>query len=286
MPLRIEDYALIGDLHTAALVGRDGSIDWLCVPRFDGEACFAALLGDERHGRWLISPAVPVKRSSRRYRERTLVLETEFETEEGIVRTIDFMPPGDGRLDLVRVVEGVKGRVPMRMQLVIRFDYGITIPWVRSVGGGLRVIAGPNALFLTVPVEHRGEDMMTVAEFTVSEGQRIPFTLNWQPSHETRITVLDPERALTDTTAWWREWLGWCTYRGEWEEAVLRSLVTLKAMIFDPTGGIVASPTTSLPEQLGGVRNWDYRLLLAPGRDLHPVRAHDRRVRRRGASVA
>jgi GH15 family glucan-1,4-alpha-glucosidase len=259
MPLRIEDYALIGDLHTAALVGRDGSIDWLCLPRFDSEACFAALLGDERNGRWSIAPAGSVKKTRRHYREDTLVLETEFETEEGTVRLVDFMPPRDRHLDLIRIVEGVRGKVPMRMQLVMRFDYGITVPWVQSLAGGLLAVAGPNALFLRTPVETSGEDMTTVAEFSVAEGESIPFVLNWHASHESEVSILDSQRALRETTSWWREWANLCTYEGEWREAVTRSLITLKAMIYDPTGGIVAAPTTSLPEQLGGVRNWDYR---------------------------
>jgi GH15 family glucan-1,4-alpha-glucosidase len=259
MSLKIEDYALIGDLHTAALVGLNGSIDWLCLPRFDSDACFAALLGDERHGRWLIAPAGGLKRTRRSYRDRTLVLETEFETEEGTVRLIDFMPPRDRHLDLVRIVQGVKGRVPMRMQLVLRFDYGETVPWVQSMAGGLSAIAGPNAVFLRTPVEHRGEDLTTVADFTVAEGESVPFVLNWHPSHESEISVFDSESALRETTAWWQEWLGHQSHKSDWEEAVMRSLITLKAMIYDPTGGIVAAPTTSLPEQIGGVRNWDYR---------------------------
>jgi GH15 family glucan-1,4-alpha-glucosidase len=259
MALRIEDYGLIGDLHTAALVGRDGSIDWLCLPRFDSDACFAALLGDRRHGRWLIAPAGEPKRISRRYLPGTLVLETEFETSEGTVQLIDFMPPRDQHLDLIRIVRGVKGRVPMRMELVIRFDYGITVPWVRTVAGGLLAIAGPNAIFLRTPVDHHGEDLTTVSEFSVGEGDSVPFILDWHPSHESESSVFDSEEALRDTTAWWQEWTSACNYRGEWEDLVNRSLVTLKAMIYDPTGGIVAAPTTSLPEQLGGVRNWDYR---------------------------
>jgi GH15 family glucan-1,4-alpha-glucosidase len=259
MPLPIEDYALIGDLQTAALVGRDGSIDWLCLPRFDSDACFAALLGDERNGRWLIAPAGPVRRVTRRYSEGTLVLETEFETDDGSVRLIDFMPPRDRHLDLIRIVEGISGRVPMRMQLVIRFDYGRSVPWVRSIAGGTMAIAGPNALFLRTPVHHEGKDMTTVAEFSVAAGDSVPFVLNWYPSHDPEIGILTSQKALRDTKAWWHEWVARCSYEGEWPEATTRSLITLKAMIYEPTGGIVAAPTTSLPEQLGGVRNWDYR---------------------------
>jgi GH15 family glucan-1,4-alpha-glucosidase len=259
MGLRIEDYALVGDTQTAGLVGRDGSLDWLCMPRFDSAACFAALLGDEQNGRWLIEPAAPVRRSTRRYREGTLVLETKVETAEGTVRLVDFMPPRERVPDIVRVVEGVSGRVPMRMQLTIRFDYGRTVPWVRRIGDSLLAVAGPDALTLHTPVEARGEDLSTVAEFTVAEGDRVPFLMAWHPSHEAPPEHPDALTALGDTERWWREWSQRCAVGGEWHEAVLRSLITLKALTFAPTGGIVAAPTTSLPERIGGVRNWDYR---------------------------
>jgi GH15 family glucan-1,4-alpha-glucosidase len=255
----IEDYALIGDTETAALVCRDGSIDWLCLPRFDSGACFAALLGTEKHGRWMIAPAGGIRRTRRRYREGTLVLETVFETEDGSVALIDFMPPRDRRLDVVRIVEGRGGRVPMRMQLVIRFDYGAIVPWVRRANGVLRAVGGPDSLWLFTPVTARGEDLTTVAEFEVSEGDRVPFDLAWCPSHEPAPQRVDPLALLEDTEAWWRRWSERCTHGGPWRDHVIRSLVTLKALTYAPTGGIVAAPTTSLPEQIGGNRNWDYR---------------------------
>ena len=259
MALRIEDYALIGDTQTAGLVGRDGSVDWLCMPRFDSAACFAALLGDESNGRWLIAPQGEVRRSTRAYRPGTLVLETELETDEGSVRLVDLMPPRDVTPDMVRVVEGVSGRVPMRMQLTIRFDYGRVVPWVRHFDDSLLAVAGPDALSLHSPVRTRGEDLTTVAEFTVGPGDRVPFLLGWHPSHEAAPRSPDPLRAVDDAERWWRQWSDHCTSGGEWHDAVLRSLITLKALTFAPTGGIVAAPTTSLPEQIGGVRNWDYR---------------------------
>ena len=259
MPLRIEDYALIGDTHTAALVGRNGSLDWLCLPRFDSGACFAALLGDERHGRWLLSPAGAVRKTRRRYRPGTLVLETEFETEEGVVRITDCMPVRQQYPDVLRVVEGVRGRVPMRMELIIRFDYGSIVPWVRNIEGTLYAVGGPDALCLRTPAETRGEGLTTVADFTVKEGQRVPFVLTWHPSFKSMPEPIDAERSLAETEAWWREWSARCTYDGEWRELVLRSLITLKALTYAPTGGIVAAATTSLPEFVGGVRNWDYR---------------------------
>jgi GH15 family glucan-1,4-alpha-glucosidase len=259
MALRIEDYALVGDTQTAGLIGLDGSLDWLCMPRFDSGACFAALLGDAGNGRWLIAPAGTVRRSTRRYRPGTLVLETELETDEGTVRLVDFMPPREVVPDLVRVVEGVSGRVPMRMELTIRFDYGRVVPWVRRVGESLLAVAGPDALTLQSRVETRGEDLRTLAEFTVAEGDRVPFLLAWHPSHEPVPESPDPLRALDDTERWWRRWSDRCSSGGEWHDAVLRSLITLKALTFAPTGGVVAAPTTSLPEQIGGVRNWDYR---------------------------
>jgi GH15 family glucan-1,4-alpha-glucosidase len=259
MPSRIEDYALIGDCETAALVGRDGSIDWLCLPRFDSPACFAALLGGPEHGRWLLAPAGDVRRIRRRYREDTLVLETEYETEGGTVALIDCMPPRTTIPDVLRVVEGRRGQVAVRMELVIRFDYGSLTPWVRRTDDGLVAIGGSNAVRLRTPVVLRGEDFRTVARFTVSAGERVPFTLSWRPSHQPEPRPRDTEDGVRTTEAWWREWSSRCTYEGEWREAVVRSLVTLKALTYLPTGGLVAAPTTSLPERLGGVRNWDYR---------------------------
>ena len=259
MPLPIEDYALIGDCHTAALVGRDGSIDWLCVPRFDSGACFAALLGGPGNGRWLIAPAGKVNGSARRYREGTLVLETEFETADGAVRLIDCMVISDERWDIVRIVEGLRGQVRMHVELVVRLDYGSIVPWVRRKDDRLMVTAGPHTLGLQSRVATRGEDLKTVADFDVSEGERIPFVLNYRPSWEPAPPSLDAEQALQATERYWSDWTGRSTYKGRWREAVQRSLITLKALIYTPTGGIVAAPTTSLPEQRGGVRNWDYR---------------------------
>lgn len=256
--LRIEDYGLIGDTQTAALVGANGSIDWLCLPRFDSHACFSALLGDPGHGRWLIAPAGDIVSTTRRYRGRSLVLETEFTTSTGTVRLVDFMPPRDRHPDLVRIVEGVRGEVPMQMELVIRFDYGSIVPWVRTIDGTLLAIGGPDALSLWTPVKTHGVDLTTRAEFTVREGDRVPFLLAWHPSHE-NVTPIDVTGAVEDTCRWWEDWCDQCSYDGEWHEDVMRSLITLKALTFAPTGGIVAAVTTSLPEQIGGVRNWDYR---------------------------
>jgi len=259
MPLPIEDYALIGDCQTAALVGRNGSIDWLCFPRFDSGACFAALLGTDENGRWLLAPAGQVRRTSRRYRDNTLILETEHETDDGAVRVVDFMPIRSGHPDLVRTVTGLRGRVPMRTEIVIRFDYGSIIPWVRREDHGIVAIAGPEMLHLTSDVALHGENFKTVGEFAVAEGESVSFVLTWHPSHEAPPAPIDPAEGLRVTQAWWEEWASRCTYQGEWREAVLRSLITLKALTYAPTGGIVAAATTSLPEQLGGVRNWDYR---------------------------
>jgi GH15 family glucan-1,4-alpha-glucosidase len=259
MPSRIEDYAIIADTQTAALVGRDGSIDWLCLPRFDSGACFAALLGDEGNGHWRIAPAGGVNQVRRRYQGDTLVLETEFETGDGVVRVVDFMAPRMADPDVVRVVEGVRGRVPMRMELRIRFDYGRLTPWVRRVGNVLLAISGPEALVLRTPVDHHGEDRATVADFQVAEGDRLPFTLTWNLSHQPLPDAVDPLKALDETRAYWRNWADQCTYEGDWREAVMRSLLTLKALTYQPSGGIVAAATTSLPEAVGGVRNWDYR---------------------------
>ena len=259
MPSRIEDYAIIGDCQTAALVARDGSIDWLCFPAFDSGACFAALLGTKGHGRWLIAPAGSINRTKRRYREGTLILETEYETDSGSVTIIDWMPPRSGEADLMRMVLGVRGQVTMRMELIIRFDYGTVIPWVRRMDDGISAVAGSDALLLHSDVELHGENLTTQAHFTVSENQRVPFVLTWYPSHESAPPPRDPEKALIETERYWREWSGRCTYEGPWRTSVVRSLITLKALTYSPTGGIVAAPTTSLPEQLGGVRNWDYR---------------------------
>jgi GH15 family glucan-1,4-alpha-glucosidase len=259
MPLRIEDYGLIGDCQAAALVGRDGSIDWLCLPRFDSPACFAALLGRPEHGRWLIAPAGEVRKTSRRYRGESLVLETEYETAEGTVAIIDCMPVRVRAPDLVRVVEGRRGQVRLKLELILRFDYGSIIPWVQRTEDGLSAIAGPDRVQVRSPVPLVNENFTTTADFTVSAGQRLAFRLTWHPSHEPPPTGADATPAVSDTEAWWQEWAGRCTYRGPWRQAVVRSLIILKAMTYAPTGGIVAAPTTSLPEQLGGTRNWDYR---------------------------
>jgi GH15 family glucan-1,4-alpha-glucosidase len=256
---RIEDYALIGDLQTAALVSREGSIDWCCFPRFDSGACFAALLGEPKHGRWLLAPATRVRRSTRRYRHDTLVLESIFETDEGAVRAIDFMPPRGKAPDIVRIVEGLDGKVPMRSELVIRFDFGHIVPWVRRLDHARVAIAGPDALCFRTPVEVRGEDMTTVTEFALAQGERIPFVLTWFPSHEDVPAEIDPEQALTDTEDYWLDWAARNVHRGDYHEEIHQSLLVLKALTYGPTGGIAAAPTTSLPELVGGMRNWDYR---------------------------
>jgi GH15 family glucan-1,4-alpha-glucosidase len=256
---RIEDYALIGDLQTAALVGRDGSIDWCCFPRFDSGACFAALLGAPEHGRWLLAPAAPVTHCSRHYRRDTLVLETLHETPDGSVRVIDFMPPRGEAPDIVRIVEGVDGIVPMRSELVIRFDYGHVVPWVQRHDDALVAIAGPDGLCFRTPTEVQGENMTTVGEFSVGPGDRVPFVLTWFPSHVALPDEIDPEAALSDTETYWRDWADTCTHHGPYHEHIHASLLLLKALTYGPTGGIVAAPTTSLPEWIGGVRNWDYR---------------------------
>lgn len=261
MPSKIEDYGLIGDCETAALVGRDGSIDWLCWPAFDSDACFAALLGTPRQGRWLMAPAEAVKKSSRRYWDNTLILETQFETETGAVAVIDFMPPRGNASDVVRLVRGVSGRVKLRMELVIRFGFGIDIPWVKKTedGSGLLAICGQDMTVLRTPVETRGEDMTTVADFEVDEGETVPFVLTYGPSHLAVPEPINPAQALQETEDFWIEWCSRCSYDGECRDLVVRSLITLKALTYAPTGGIVAAPTTSLPEKLGGARNWDYR---------------------------
>lgn len=258
--MAIEDYALIGDTRTAALVSKTGSIDWLCLPRFDSRACFASLLGDPRHGRWSLHPVDgSVREIHRRYRDGTLVLETEFVTDTGVVRIVDCMPPDEDIPNVVRLVEGVRGTVSMHMELIIRFDYGWLVPWVQTLVGVLHAVGGPDALALRTPIEHHGENLTTVAEFKVHEGERVPFVLTWHPSHLPEPAPIDAEASIEAAEAWWRSWTGCCTYEGPWREAVVRSLITLKALTYSPSGGMVAAATTSLPEWLGGVRNWDYR---------------------------
>src|SRR5665213_206147 len=259
MALPIEDYGIIGDLHTVALVGRDGSIDWLCLPRFDSGSCFAKLLGTEDHGSWRIAPKGVERATHRHYRGDTLVLESEFVTEEGTVRIIDCMPIRQQHPEVVRLVEGVRGKVTMEMHLTIRFGYGQVVPWVRRSDGTLIAVAGPDALSLWTTVPTHGSDLSTVAEFTVSEGQTVPFSLSWYPATDAPPRPVDAAYAIADTEQWWEEWVAQCTYDGEYRDAVVRSLITLKALTYEPTGGIVAAPTTSLPESVGGGRNWDYR---------------------------
>jgi len=257
---RIEDYGLIGDCETAALVGRDGSIEWLAWPRFDSPACFAALLGTDRNGRWLIRPADESAHVSRRYRGNTLILETRFETAEGAVTVIDFMPPRGATPSLVRVVRGDEGRVRMRSELLLRFDYGRLIPWVdRGEHGIWRAVSGPDMVTLDTPVALRGQDFTTVAEFDVIAGETVPFVLGYHRSHTRPGGAVDPRAALDLTETFWEEWATSAHLDGHWSGAVMRSLLTLKALTYAPTGGIVAAPTTSLPEHVGGTRNWDYR---------------------------
>jgi GH15 family glucan-1,4-alpha-glucosidase len=256
----LEDYGLIGDQQAAALVGRNGSVDWLCVPRYDSASCFTALLGDERYGRWLLCPAGEVVESSRRYRPGTLVLETDFETGGGAVRVIDFMPRrGQGPPRLMRIVEGLRGRVPMRMELTLRPDYGSIRPWVEVASDGVVATAGPDAFRLSTPLRLHVEDGTVSAEFTVVEGARERLTLTWHLSYEETPPVEDADSALARTEAWWRDWSGRCRYDGAYRDEVLISLIALKAMTSETTGAIIAAPTTSLPEDIGGVRNWDYR---------------------------
>ncbi len=250
---------MIGDLHTAALVSTAGSMDWLCLPRFDSPACFAALLDCPQAGRWLLAPESGGICTRRQYRDGTLILETEWETEEGHVRVIDFMPPRDAVADIVRIVEGIRGTVKMRGELILRFDYGHVVPWVRRDRHGLRAVAGPDSVYLKTPAPLIGKDFTTVSEFTVNAGDHIPFVLTWAPSHERRPRTVEADIALEDTAAFWTDWSKRCTVRGPYRKAVQRSLITLKALTYAPTGGIVAAATTSLPEQIGGPRNWDYR---------------------------
>ncbi len=259
MPSRIEDYAIIGDTHTAALVGKDGSIDWLCVPRFDSGAAFAALLGTEDNGRWRLSPAGGLQRVERSYHGDTLVLETTFHTDDGSVRVTDCMPIRRTAVELVRVVKGLSGRVPMHMDLRMRFDYGSILPWVVDDDGRVRATAGPDAMILTTPVPTEGAGNATVADFVVEEGDEVPFVLAWFPSAEKAPRCGEAQRLVRDTITWWDKWSKRCTYTGETRDLCMRSLITLKALTFAPTGGIVAAATTALPEWIGSVRNWDYR---------------------------
>ncbi|MBY8884645.1 glycoside hydrolase family 15 protein [Streptomyces sp. PTM05] len=267
---RIEDYALIGDMQTAALVCRDGTVDWLCLPRFDSPSIFAGLLGTDEHGYWRVAPAHPASEeppsaTRRRYRGDSLILESEWDTKRGTVRVTDFMPPRDGAPQLIRVVEGVSGRVPMRSELVMRFSYGWVTPWVHKVAdpqaaeGRVVAVAGPDSVWLDTDCPTYGKDLTTYADFTVAPGDRIVFTISWQPSHKEPPALPDPAGSLEATEQFWRDWVEQCTYHGPYRDAVVRSLITLKALTYGPTGGIVAAPTTSLPEDIGGVRNWDYR---------------------------
>lgn len=261
---RIEDYALIGDMQTAALVCRDGTVDWLCLPRFDSHAVFAGLLGTEEHGFWRLGPAhaadaEPPTAARRRYRGDSLILESEWDTPRGTVRVTDFMPPRDGAPQLIRIVEGVTGRVPMRSALRMRFSYGRVVPWVHKHEGRTVAVAGPDSVWFDTACETYGKALTTYADFTVAPGDRIAFTISWEPSHKQPPALPEPEQALEATGEFWREWVEQCTYHGPYREAVVRSLITLKALTYAPTGGIVAAPTTSLPEEIGGVRNWDYR---------------------------
>ncbi len=261
---RIEDYALIGDMQTAALVCRDGTVDWLCLPRFDSHAVFAALLGTDEHGFWRLGPAhpagsAPPRATRRRYRGDSLILESEWDTPRGTVRVTDFMPPRDGAPQVIRIVEGISGRVPMRSALRMRFSYGRVVPWVHKVDNRTVAVAGPDSVWLDTTAETYGKDLTTYSDFTVAPGDRIAFTISWQPSHRQPPALPDPEGSLEATSDFWREWVEHCTYHGPYREAVIRSLITLKALTYAPTGGIVAAPTTSLPEEIGGVRNWDYR---------------------------
>ena len=256
----LEDYGLIGDLEAAALVGRNGAVDWLCLPRFDSASCFSALLGDERHGRWLVAPAGEVQANSRRYRPGTLVLETDFETSEGAVRVIDFMPRrAQGPPRVMRIVEGLRGRVPMRMELAVRPDYGSIRPWIEPTSDGVIATAGPDAFRLSTPLPLQVEDGTVIAEFVAVEGARERLTLTWHLSYEETPPVEDADSALARTEAWWREWSGRCKYEGAYRDEVLTSLIALKAMTSETTGAVIAAPTTSLPEEIGGERNWDYR---------------------------
>jgi GH15 family glucan-1,4-alpha-glucosidase len=287
MPAHIEDYALIGNCETAALIARDGSIEWSCWPRFDSAACFAALLGTPENGCWKIAPVNSSARSRRRYRDGTLILETIFETAEAEAALVDFMPPRDSAPKLVRLVVGRRGRMDFRTELVIRFDYGTSVPWVsRLPEGGISAVAGPEMLTLHTPVELQGEDLRTVGTFSVVAGQAVPFVLTYGPSHLPRSTPRDAAVMLEQTEEFWRAWSDRCQPAGRWTEAVRRSLLTLKALSYEPTGGIVAAATTSLPEQIGGPRNWDLPILLVARRDTDAACIHESRIPGRGKSVA
>jgi GH15 family glucan-1,4-alpha-glucosidase len=259
MPCRIEDYAFLSDLESAALVGIDGSIDWLTFPRFDSPSCFSALLGEPEHGRWLLAPAGGQRSVARHYRGASLVLETVYTTDDGEVAVIDCMPPRDDHLEVIRIVEGRRGRVPMHTELIIRFDYGWIVPWVRNADGGLFAVGGPDALRLQTPVPVEGKNLTTVATFEVGEGDRLPFRLTWSPSHRVAEPATDPLEAVAAAERWWHAWAAQGTYEGKWADDVCSSLVVLKGLTYGPTGGICAAATTSLPEKLGGERNWDYR---------------------------
>ena len=258
---KIEDYGFLSDTQTGALVSRDGCVDWLCFPRFDSGACFAALLGEPKNGHWRFFPDEKAETTRRRYRGEALILETEIETKRGAVRLIDFMPPRGENPDIIRIIEGLRGKVSMKMELIIRFDYGHIVPWVRNrkEHGGLEAIAGPDGLILRTPVETQGKDLTTIAEFTVGKGDRIPFVLTWFASHKQPPRKVNAEQALRDTEKFWGDWTKQFRSDGKWRDAVVRSLITLKGLTYAPTGGLVAALTTSLPEQIGGVRNWDYR---------------------------
>jgi GH15 family glucan-1,4-alpha-glucosidase len=258
-PQPIETYGLVGDMQTAALVSRTGAVDWLCFPRFDSPACMAALLGSPENGQWRLAPDGSEECTRRSYRGESLILETEWQTSTGSVRIIDFMPPRGAAPDIVRIVEGLSGRVELTSEVRIRCDYGAVVPWVRRHDTGFVAIAGPDSLHMRSPVEHIGRDFAHIAHFAVSSGDRVPFVLTWQPSHLHAPRSIDAERALQETEEYWREWTVRCRYDGGWRDAVVRSLITLKALTYAPTGGIVAAATTSLPEALGGDRNWDYR---------------------------
>lgn len=259
MASRIEDYGLIGDMKGVALVSRSGDIDWLCVPRFDSEACLAALLGRDEHGRWGLRPTTTVRKRDQRYRRETLILETEFECDGGAVRIIDFMPPNTDRSDVVRIVEGIEGKSSLEMILNARFGYGANFPWVQAREGVVSLTAGPDALHVRSSIPVKTTDSRVSALFSIKKGETVTFVATWAPSDRHPPEALDPRKALAKTEAYWREWASRCTYQGRWHDEVLRSLITLKALTYAPTGGIVAAPTTSLPEEIGGVRNWDYR---------------------------
>src|SRR5437899_1412431 len=258
---KIEDYAFLSDTQTGALVSRDGCVDWLCFPRFDSGACFASLLGDKENGHWRFFPSEKVKATRRQYRGDTLVLETEIQTNGGAIRLIDFMPPRGENPDIIRIIEGVRGQVRMQMELIVRFDYGHIVPWVRRRKrfDGLEAVAGPDAVILRTPIETCGKDLTTVAEFSVAKGDRVPFVLTWFASHAKPPRKVNAEHALGDTEKYWRAWSSQFQSKGEWRDAVMRSLITLKGLTYAPTGGLVAALTASLPEETGGVRNWDYR---------------------------